>query len=173
MDSSELARKLADWQTFYATVAGATATLTGLLFVSLSINRERLATAENRVFLRLARRSFGDYIFVLAVSLVALIPKQGSDAFAITLIGLGISRLVRTLRESRHPIYRHLTQRTATEIAAEYAAPLASCLGMCAIGVAIYLGQYAAIYWLVVILLELMTTATRNAWRLLLMEKGA
>ncbi len=30
------------WQVFYATVAAASATLTGLLFVSLSLNCERL-----------------------------------------------------------------------------------------------------------------------------------
>jgi len=173
MDSALLAKVLSDWQPFSSAVAAASATLTGLLFVSLSINRDKLKEAENRVFLRLAKRSFGDYLFVLAVSLLMLVPKQDRSIFPVVLALLGIGRMMRTVREWRHPDYRHVTERTKRETVAEYAAPAISCLGMCVVGGYIYFGRYAAIYGIVFILLELITTASRNSWRLLLLEKKA
>jgi hypothetical protein len=53
--------QLAEWQVFYSTVALASVTLAGLLFVSLSINREAVRGGGQGLSLRLARESFGDF----------------------------------------------------------------------------------------------------------------
>ncbi len=50
--------RVVQWQPFFITVATVAGTLVGLLFISLSINREAI-TADHKL-LRLARRSFGD-----------------------------------------------------------------------------------------------------------------
>jgi len=173
MDDSTFVRRLAEWQPFYSTVAAAAATLTGLLFVSLSINRDKLAAKENRVFLRIAMRSFGDYLFVLGVALVMLIPRQDPDIFALTLFVISVMRMVRVIGDWWHPVYKHVSRRSGGEIAREYALPVGSCLGMCAVAAAIHFNHFSTIYWLVFILLELMLTASRNALKLLLLESGS
>ena len=50
--------RIVQWQPFFITVATVAGTLVGLLFISLSINRD--AVAANQTLLRLARRSFSD-----------------------------------------------------------------------------------------------------------------
>lgn len=164
---------MTEWQPFYATVAAVVATLTGLLFVGLSLNRERLAADENRGYRRLALRSFEDYLFVLAVAIIMLIPRLDGRWIGQILFVLGATRSVRLVRNWQHPAYRHLQRRTRWETAREYGFPLASCLGLCGLAAAIYLGQYKPVYYVVVILVELLFTASRGAWRLLMLEDAA
>jgi hypothetical protein len=52
---------LQSWQILYATVAAASAALTGLLFVSLSLNRERLKGKRANKTKAMARQTFGDF----------------------------------------------------------------------------------------------------------------
>jgi hypothetical protein len=47
---------------FYSTVAAASATLSGLLFVSLSLNRNRLKGEKAQSVMDLARRTFGNFL---------------------------------------------------------------------------------------------------------------
>jgi len=49
---------LQSWQFFFTAVATASATLTGLLFVSLSLNRERLRGEKAHLTLSIARNYF-------------------------------------------------------------------------------------------------------------------
>jgi hypothetical protein len=70
------------WQPFFTTVATVAATLVGLLFVSLSINRDKITAGSNRLLLRIAQRSFSDFIIVLLVALFFLIPGEGRRALA-------------------------------------------------------------------------------------------
>ena len=63
MASAEFVERVAEWQSFYAVLAGASATFAGLLFVSLSVNPALLAK-ENEAALRLARHTFGCFIYL-------------------------------------------------------------------------------------------------------------
>ncbi len=164
---------MAEWQPFYTTVATVAATLTGLLFVGLSLNRERLASEDNRVFRRLALQGFGDYLFVLGIGMCMLIPHLDCIWIGRLLLGLGALRLIRLVRFWRHPAYRHLHRRSLGQRVSEYAMPLVSCLGLCAIAVLVRLGYYTPIYYLVFIVIELITTASRGAWKLLMLDEGA
>src|SRR5512136_127715 len=92
-------QSLQAWQVFYATVAAASATLTGLLFVSLSLNRERLKGVRAQVTLATARRTFGDFLYVLMIALVFIIPHQVPYSLAIALLALGLSRGIGWMRE--------------------------------------------------------------------------
>lgn len=94
---------LARWQPFFTAVAGATATLVGLLFVSLSINREKITTEENRHLLRLAQRSFGDFLFAMFIALLFLVPNHETYGLAGPLFILAAVRgwfLIRALARS-------------------------------------------------------------------------
>lgn len=171
MREAAFVQRLVEWQPFYTAVATVAATLVGLLFVALSINREKLAAKENLLLRRLALRTFGDYLFVLGVAMVMLVPKQGPGSVALTLFGLGLLRVIRIVRQGQHPAYRHAGPRRPLAILKEYALPLGSGVGLCAVGVAVGLGHDKAIYFLVLILLELVSTASAHAWRLLMLDE--
>jgi len=60
------AQMLQAWLAFYTTIASAAATLAGLLFVSLSLNRQRLDDQARMA----ARRTFANLIDVLVLALI-------------------------------------------------------------------------------------------------------
>src|SRR5580658_8540747 len=85
--------KIILWQPFFTTVAAVSATLVGLLFVSISLNRERISAEANRELMRLARRSFSDFLLVLLIALFFLIPRQGQLALSLELAAMGVFRI--------------------------------------------------------------------------------
>ncbi len=87
---SEFSSSLLSWQLFFATVAAASATLTGLLFVSLSLNRERLTGQRAHLVLTSARRTFSDFLHVLMISVVFLVPHKIPLSLTVALLVFGI-----------------------------------------------------------------------------------
>src|ERR1051325_5298678 len=83
--------RIVQWQPFFITVATVAGTLVGLLFISLSINRD--AIVGNHTLFRLARRSFADFIFILLIALFFLIPLQGGFQLSLELWGIGFLKL--------------------------------------------------------------------------------
>jgi hypothetical protein len=79
--------RMREWQLFYGTLAGVTATLVGLLFVALYMNVDLFIQAEHQYMKRISRIVFGSFILVLFTSLMFLIPHQ-------TPVFLGLALLV-------------------------------------------------------------------------------
>ena len=96
----DFARELKDWQFFYATVATASATLTGLPFVSLSLQRQGDKPDLAKLPLQAARRSFGDFLYLLMLALVFLVPHRSPGGLAIALFALGASRAIGLIRQA-------------------------------------------------------------------------
>jgi hypothetical protein len=107
--------QLADWQTYLAVQAGAAATLTGLVFVAVSINLAQIISVPG-----LPGRAFEALLQLLQVFFVAsfaLLPHQtapllGGEILSITvvsLIGQFVSQAryakVRTSAHPRHWLY--------------------------------------------------------------------
>lgn len=82
-------QQIAQWQWFFGTVSASAATFTGLLFVSLSVNRSPTGPLAGTRLIK-ARRSFGDFIFVLMMGLVFLVPHQVPGGLALALLVLGV-----------------------------------------------------------------------------------
>src|SRR5580704_15545681 len=75
------------WFDFYAVIGAAAATLTGLLFVAMSMNAAAALGAGPHGSRRLAEQAFENYLAVLMVSLLALFPDMTLLIFGrITLI---------------------------------------------------------------------------------------
>ncbi len=161
---------LAHWQSFFAAVAAVASTLAGLLFVSLSLNREKISRQADRGLLRLARRSFADFLFTLVIALVVLVPDQGTGGLAGALLLLGVARAVWLTRQIRE-LRRTTGKMRPFQVLLEYAFPLFSCVGLLATGTALYRQHWGALYWLVPVVAVLLVTASWNAWSLLLLEK--
>ena len=101
------------WFQFYAVIAGAAATLLGLLFVSVSVNAAVILGAGHENTRHLAEQAFQNYVAVMTVSLLALFPGISTPMFswvALSLIALSagwvLARvwLVFVRRSDREPL---------------------------------------------------------------------
>ena len=74
------------WASFYETLGGAAAALLGLLFVSVSVRAEQILGAKHSHARRIAEQAFHNYLAVLMVSLVSLMPNVGTISLGFTLL---------------------------------------------------------------------------------------
>ena len=156
------------WQIFYATVAAASATLTGLLFVSLSLNRERLKGKNAHMVIGMARQTFGDFLYVLMISLVFIVPHQIPISLSIALLVLGLSRGIAFFRQAAISLKNKSVSLLI--LVKEIGLPFTASLGLIVVAIAINFGVTNAIYGLVAVIAALLVTACWNAWLLLIEE---
>jgi hypothetical protein len=110
---------LADWQALFAVQAGAAATLTGLVFVALSINLARIIEIPGLA--GRAAESMLQFLQVFFVSSAVLIPRQplmalGCEVFfvaALSWLGQVTSQIRYARARSGHPV-KWLAQRVVT-----------------------------------------------------------
>src|SRR5690606_38323563 len=104
-----LGQAIESWNTFYTAVSAASATLVGLLFVSLSVNL-KLVTGEQHAEIRaLAIQTFTNFTYVLIISLIFLIPNPSPSGVGITFLIFGalgtvsvIRAIMTTARQRKH-----------------------------------------------------------------------
>jgi hypothetical protein len=166
----EFAQALSGWQLFYATVATSAATLTGLLFVALSINLEKLRGTDGARRLRVSQRSFGDFLYVLMIGLVFLVPNQIPAGFSLALLVLAASRAAGMVRQAIKGNRGVQRAQSASQAIREYALPIIASLGLAVVAVAALVGRFEALYGLVGVIAALLATASWNAWILLVQE---
>jgi uncharacterized membrane protein len=78
------------WFNFYAVIGASAATLTGLLFVAVSMNAVVVLSKGPQGSRRFAEQAFENYLAVLMVSLLALFPDMSLITFGrITLLVTG------------------------------------------------------------------------------------
>ncbi len=164
-------QQIAQWQWFFGTVAASAATLTGLLFVSLSVNRSPTGPLAGTRLIK-ARRSFGDFIFVLMIGLVFLVPHQVPGGLALALLVLGGARAVGIIREGGRRQETEEKRRKMSEALREYGLPAVATLGLLVIAVEILRGVTIAIFGMVLVVAALLVTASWNAWLLLVTDEG-
>jgi len=94
------------WGQFYEMIAGAAATLLGLLFVSVSMNADIILGSDHLQSRRLAEQAFQNYLAVLVIGLMVSMPGYGPDSLGYTLLsisaiwaGWALFRLVTTLQD--------------------------------------------------------------------------
>jgi modulator of FtsH protease len=152
-----------DWQVFYGTVAGASAALTGLLFVALSVN---LAIVRDTAHRARAREALSCLLILVVLAMIVLIPRQGQRALGWELLVAGIVLEVFGLRlqtetliglpAARRP---HWMVRLVPLHLATLAVPIA--------GASLLLGRYGGLLWLVLTVLVYILWSIGNAWALI------
>lgn len=161
------------WQPFFATVATVAAALAGLLFVSLSLNRERITARENHLLLGLARRSFADFLFAMFIGLMFLIPNHEPFGLAIPLFILSAFRGQWLMSSILHPKKAPGEKLAGLRAFREHSFQTISFLCLLFAGIEIWRRQLLAIFLLVPVIALLLANATMNAWLLLILEKKA
>ena len=107
MTETEFIDAVAGWHDFHAALAGIAATLVGLLFVGLAINPAVMRDDGPDGMRTWAGLTFHNFLIVLSIALVVLIPEQSAEGIAIP-IGImcahGVYRVARDIHQaSRDP----------------------------------------------------------------------
>ena len=156
------------WHDFFVAAAGATAALSGLIFVAVSINLPTILDKEKEIgstyLTGRALESLAALLVVLGVSLAGLDPSIGRVAFAAVLLvsaaGSAVSPVRATLAyRSSHvkPVAYTLRRFIALILVAAYAIS----------GVTLLTRGGGGLHWLLLAFLLAVTIAASNAWILL------
>lgn len=156
-----------EWQNFYFALAGVTATLMGLLFVSLSLHANQIHDEENTHFLRLARLTFSNYLMLLVFALQMLVPMRhvlqlSIPTMAVSVIGLGWTIFLRIRGLEKTDPNAAFIRRTYTMSIFSYA--MFFFIGLLAID-----NTDTALYFALTPLMMLIISSVRNSWGLMMM----
>jgi len=86
---------------FYLLTGGSGATRAGLVFVALTLRPEALDEQARAGARSLARQLFGNFVGVVLLSLIALIPGQGHEALGTEFTLAGLLAMATTLSRTR------------------------------------------------------------------------
>jgi hypothetical protein len=160
------------WHDFYIMIGTAAATLTGLLFVGLSINADMLRGKTSAELSVLAGQAFSNFIFVLMFAVLFLIPDQSPRGLGLPLLGIdayGLYMLVRRFLQARRG---HSRIRGTAGLARRFVLPTLCFVTLMVIGISVLLGRTDGLYWLVPVMILLIVDASLNAWALLIRPLG-
>ena len=164
---AEIANAVAQWHGFFAAVAGVAATLVGLLFVALALNPLVMGDQTPAGLRTWAGQTFHNFLMILTVALIALIPEQTVVSFAASLVvigALGVGRVVMDARKTRTDPNPEWRRRSALM---RFAAQLAGYLSCIWAGIGIWRGEPDDLYWLISFVFFLMFSAAGSCWDLL------
>ena len=173
----DFAQAIESWHEFYIMTGTAAATLVGLLFVAVTVNVNLLRGSEGHHRRIWARYTFQNFLYVLLVSLVFVMPDQGPLGLALPLLAMGAFALIgawRLLRDAqtvpKAPDSDFIRQRMVRE--ALYSG--GSYVILLIVSVFLLQGQPQQLYWLAAAVLVLLLVGASSAWRLLvtLVEAG-
>ncbi|HSY78921.1 MAG TPA: hypothetical protein VK884_04900 [Verrucomicrobiae bacterium] len=154
------AYQIESWTVFLSVAAGVAATLTGLIFVAVSINLSRILEVP-RIANR-AAESILQMFGALLISMCALVPGLSSLVLGVevALIGLMLWMLVTILQ------YRSFAREFPRPFISIALAQIATIL-FCFAGISMATGTLGGLYWLAPGIILSMTAGVSNAWVLL------
>jgi hypothetical protein len=151
------------WHDLFVGVAGAAAALTGLLFVSLSINLQHILGQP-----WLPRRAGLTLLLLfetLAIAILGLVPGQSATALGLELLGVG--GVVWLFAVGVFGVRRPAVDRRLPIVVNAVAAQLAT-LPVLLAGGSLVAGRGGGLYWLVPAIVLLLAVGVMNAWVLLI-----
>lgn len=153
------------WHDFFIATAGASAALSGLIFVSVSINLSRILAVPS-----LPSRALISLMLLLTIliySLLLLVPSESLDSIAIEILLVGliswtaISRVDYDIFKTKEKQYRnvYLLHMSLNQVAI---LPYFVC------GFYLFNGNASGLYWLVASVIFSFLKASLDAWVLLI-----
>lgn len=152
-----------EWQSAYSTMAEVAATLSGLLFVSLSMKLHAVTGEHRGWMLLVAKRSFFDFLAVLGIALLLLIPSGSLVFVGWTALLIATARIAWHVQHLRG--YRSADAfRTSLT---DYFVPMLATLMLASAGVALLLSSTISPKLIYAAAIALLYGACQNAWRFL------
>ncbi|WP_309715642.1 hypothetical protein [Armatimonas sp.] len=161
---NEFATRVTEWQPFYYTLSGVSATMAGLLFTSLSLNPKLLS---NHYLRMVSQQAFLNFSFLLLLGLMLLQPRQQPLRLALSLSVLGTIGFFRLTS-----VLVNLRKAGATSTDARWAARLMGVsllvfVLLLLVARLIYTGQAEALHLLQGITVTLLISTGKLCWELL------
>ena len=153
------------WHDFFIAEAGAGAALAGLVFVSISINLQRIMSYPGLPGRALEALTM--LLTLLFVGLPGLIPGQSAMALGIELIGLGIAVWAIVLVICIQPASRP-DRMTRFQVLQRYLLSQAGALPIVIAGASLVAGWGGGLYWLPASALFCLLSGIVSAWVLLI-----
>ena len=166
---------VATWRDFYAVTGAAAATLAGLLFVAVSLNVDRFRAQEASAAGRLAAQAFGNFVSVLLLALVFLVPDLTPEGLGwpVTIMALvALVELGRRYLGHRRAGTGRRPAAAGERLVGALAVPGLSYLTLLGVGVTVLTGSTDWLGWLVPVNLVLLGNAAAGAWQLLVAPPG-
>ncbi|MGB3619118.1 MAG: hypothetical protein WBA12_13455 [Catalinimonas sp.] len=160
---------LAPWNPFFATLAGVSATIAGLLFVSLSLRYQEIGTDAYAAVRRFVRQLFRSLLFLMVFGLIFLIPTAVASGVSVPLVVVGIYALTMAVRtyaqDRRDEVAGHVRPVGAARF---YVLSILTYVVLVAVAVFFWFGYFYAPFVLVGLLIWNLALATAGALELLL-----
>ena len=157
------------WQSFFVAQAGASAALTGLLFVAASINLTHILRLDSEFNSRLADRAFGALVTLIGILLASSILLVPTSSTIIPGVGLlvigGIDVVYQLLNQTRR--WRSIDKQYRVRSAIVGSVGVLAAAFIVVAGIAIMLFGFGGIAWLVVSVVLAYVFAIEEAWVLL------
>lgn len=161
---------MGEWHEFFLAQAGAAGVLTGLVFLGVSINLEKILSDPSSGLTGRAAEALILLVAVLTVSTLLLVPGQGTMLIGVEVLAIGLATWgwvlaiyllrLRNWRAMRSDLRGALVLRmTLGQIAT---------LPMVAAGIAVLVGGTGGLYWLVAGTIFSILVALFGAWVLLI-----
>jgi modulator of FtsH protease len=151
------------WHDFFVGTIGASAALTGLLFVAISINLQQILKYSELP--GRAAGTLGILLCALVVSGFALAPGQGNRALGLEIAFAGAAIVVQAVWVTRKRLNKGREERSwAVE---HLVSMLLPSLAFLAGGLSLITGGGGGLYWVLSAILLAFVVASINAWVLL------
>ncbi|HET7095123.1 MAG TPA: hypothetical protein VFI22_16650 [Thermomicrobiales bacterium] len=158
---------LGEWNDFYTAVAGVSATLVGLLFVALALRPEVMRDDGPSGLRVWSGQTFHNFLVVLVVGLIALIPDDSRNTLVITLAIVGAQGIVRVALDLRRARRDPDPRWSSAGALMRFVSPTIAYLLCLWLAQAFWRGDGDALGWLVAVVFLLMMSAASNCWDLL------
>lgn len=160
-------QQLGEFSTYFGAVAQISGGLLGLVFVALTFNPQRLALRHDIAMRSLAQQVFADFLMVMVIGLLLLIPHTAAGQISLLLIvtaGVGIVRIARSVFALR----REMSSRSM--ILQRFWLSLIGHAGILAAGCLLWSGGNLDALWSALLMspLVLLIAGARSAWLLVM-----
>ncbi|MFN8124913.1 MAG: hypothetical protein U0R64_00155 [Candidatus Nanopelagicales bacterium] len=155
-------RALDEWQPVFVLIGGMAATLTGLLFVAVSLGVRTIMSDDHPQLRSSAIRTFNQFLLIMEVSIVALIPRQtpltlGASIAVLALLAVGI-----TVWTSRDVLTKGVDHGRRSAVTANVMSGL-----MVLVGIMIAVVGANAMFVLLSLVIAILISSVFEAWYLL------
>lgn len=151
------------WENFFVSELTASATLTGLIFVGVSVNLKTITTGA--ILSNMALEALVDLVVVLLISSLLLTPGQNFLAISIEVLFIGSIKWIIVsyfqLKRLRMPEYR---RQLVHHVALSQSAVLCFIIA----GIVLLIFGTSGLYWIVAAILLSFLNAFLDAWVLLI-----
>jgi len=110
--------------------------------------------------LRIARVTFGDFLYVLMIGLIFLVPHQIPAGFSLALLVLALSRGIGLIRLAAEARLLARGKKTTVHVIREFALSTIACLGLIIVAASILAGDKNAPVLLVLVVAALLASAS-------------